>query len=174
MAYFGRSRDINTFSNINNELLGQVIEQKVGYYQVILDETTPNIYGESTNKKYNGPVLLTCLLERGDTTPLTDDFGMDFERKLTVRFFRPNLITANVEPSVGDVILWNEDYYEVNNVNENQLVVGKDPNYAYTSQDFVPDAGTSLSIILECFYIRPEKVNIRENRYPGDPGSLTV
>lgn len=174
MAYFGRSRDINTFSNINNELLGQVIEQKVGYYQVILDETTPNIYGESINKKYNGPVLLTCLLERGDTTPLTDDFGMDIERKLTVRFFRPNLVTANVEPSVGDIILWNEDYYEVNNVNENQLVVGKDPLYAYTSQDFVPDAGTSLSIILECFYIRPEKVNIRENRYPGDPGSLTV
>ena len=174
MAYFGCSRDINTFSNINNELLGQVIEQKVGYYQVILDETTPNIYGESINKKYNGPVLLTCLLERGDTTPLTDDFGMDIERKLTVRFFRPNLVTANVEPSVGDVILWNEDYYEVNNVNENQLVVGKDPLYAYISQDFVPDAGTSLSIILECFYIRPEKVNIRENRYPGDPGSLTV
>jgi len=174
MAYFGRSRDINTFTNINNELLGQVIEQKVGYYQVILDETTPNIYGESTNKKYNGPVLLTCLLERGDTTPITDDFGMDFERKLTVRFFKPHLIIANVEPSVGDVILWNEDYYEVNNVNENQLVVGKDPEYAYTSQDFVPEAGSSLSIILECFYIRPEKVNIRENRYPGNPGSLTV
>ena len=174
MAYFGRSRDISMFSNINNELLGQVIEQKVGYYQVILDETAPNIYGESINKKYNGPVLLTCLLERGDTTPLTDDFGMDIERKLTVRFFRPHLVTANVEPSTGDIILWNEDYYEVNNVNENQLIVGKDPLYAYTNQDFVPDACTSLSIILECFYIRPEKVNIRENRYPGDPGSLTV
>jgi len=174
MAYFGRSRDVSMFTNINNELLGQVIEQKVGYYQVILDETTPNIYGESVNKKYNGPVLLTCLLERGDTEPVTDDFGMDFTRKLVVRFFRPHLITANVEPSVGDIILWNEDYYEVNNVNENQLVVGKDPDYAYTSQDYVPDAGTSLSVILECFYTRPEKVNIRENRYPGDPGSLTV
>lgn len=173
-AMFGRSRDVSMFTNINNELLGQVIEQKVGYYQVIREETTPNIYGESINKKYKGPVLLTCLLERGDTTPLTDDFGMDFERKLTVRFFRPHLVTANVEPSVGDIILWNEDYYEVNNVNENQLVVGKDPLYAYTNQDFVPDAGSSLSIILECFYIRPEKVNIRENRYPGDPGSLTV
>jgi hypothetical protein len=174
MAYFGRSRDVSMFTNINNELLGQVIEQKVGYYQVILNETTPNIYGESVNKKYNGPVLLTCLLERGDTEPVTDDFGMDFTRKLVVRFFRPHLITANVEPSVGDIILWNEDYYEVNNVNENQLVVGKDPDYAYTSQDYVPDAGTSLSVILECFYTRPEKVNIRENRYPGDPGSLTV
>ena len=174
MAYFGRSRDISMFSNINNELLGQVIEQKVGYYQVILDETPPNIYGESLSKKYNGPVLITCLLERGDTTPLTDNFGMDFERKLTVRFFQPHLIAANVEPSVGDIILWNEDYYEVNNVNENQLIVGKDPLYAYTDTDGVPDTGTSLSIILECFYTHPEKVNIRENRFPGDPGSLVV
>ncbi len=164
MSYFGRSRDISMFSNINNELLGQVIEQKVGYYQVILDETPSNIYGESLNKKYNGPVLITCLLERGDTTPLTDDFGMDFERKLVVRFFQPHLIAANVEPSVGDIVLWNEDYYEVNNVNENQLIVGKDPLYAYTDADGVPDTGTSLSIILECFYTRPEKVGIRENR----------
>jgi hypothetical protein len=155
-------------------LLGQVIEQKVGYYQAILDESNSNIYGESLQKQYIGPVLLTCLLERGDTEPITDDFGMDFTRKLVVRFFRPHLITANVEPSVGDIVLWNEDYYEVNNVNENQLVVGKDPEYAYTSADYVPDTGTSLSIILECFYTRPEKVNIRENRYPGDPGSMVV
>ena len=164
MSYFGRSRDISMFSNINNELLGQVIEQKVGYYQVILDETPPNMYGESLAKKYNGPVLLTCLLERGDTEPVTDGFGMDFTRKLVVRFFQPHLKTANVEPSVGDIILWNEDYYEVNNVNENQLIVGKDPLYAYTNEDGIPDTGTSLSIILECFYTRPEKVGIRENR----------
>jgi hypothetical protein len=152
------------FSNINNELLGQVIEQKVGYYQVILDETPPNMYGESLSKRYNGPVLITCLLERGDTEPITDDFGMDFTRKLIVRFFQPHLIAANVEPSVGDIVLWNEDYYEVNNVNENQLVVGKDPLYAYTDADGVPDTGTSLSIILECFYTRPEKVGIRTDR----------
>jgi hypothetical protein len=164
MAYFGRSRDISMFSNINNELLGQVIEQKVGYYQVILDETPPNMYGESLTKKYNGPVLITCLLERGDTEPVTDNFGMDFTKKLVVRFFQPHLKAASVEPSVGDIVLWNEEYYEVNNVNENQLIVGKDPLYAYTDADGVPDTGTSLSIILECFYTRPEKVGIRENR----------
>ena len=134
MAYFGRSRDIDMFHNVNKELLGQVIEQKVGYYQVILDETPSNMYGENLNKRFTGPVL------------------------------KYHLQTANVEPSVGDIILWNEDYYEVNNVNENQLVVGKDPDYAYTSENGVPDAGRSLSITLECFYTRPERVGLRENR----------
>ena len=164
MAYFGRSRDIDMFHNVNKELLGQVIEQKVGYYQVILDETPSNMYGENLNKKFTGPVLINCLLERGDTSPVTEDFGMDITRTLNVRFLKYHLQVANVEPSVGDIILWNEDYYEVNNVNENQLVVGKDPDYAYTSENGVPDAGKSLSITLECFYTRPERVGLRENR----------
>ena len=164
MAYFGRSRDVDMFSNINKELLGQVIEQKVGYYQLILNETPPNMYGESLAKKYNGPVLLNCLLERGATESSNDDFGVDTARSLVVRFFRPHLITANVIPNIGDVILWNEDYYEVDNVNENQLVVGKDPSYAYSNDNGVPDAGSSFSIILTCHYTRPEKVGIRENR----------
>ena len=164
MAYFGRSRDIDMFHNVNKELLGQVIEQKVGYYQVILEETPSNMYGENLNKKFTGPVLINCLLERGDISPVTEDFGMDVTRTLNVRFLKYHLQVANVEPSVGDIILWNEDYYEVNNVNENQLVVGKDPDYAYTSENGVSDAGRSLSITLECFYTRPERVGLRENR----------
>jgi hypothetical protein len=69
-----------------------------------------------------------------------------------------------VVPNIGDIILWNEDYYEVDTVNENQLIVGKDPNYAYSDANGVPEAGTSLSIILTCHYTRPEKVGLREDR----------
>lgn len=163
-AMFGRSRDIDMFSNINNELLGQVIEQKVGYYQVILDETPSNLYGENENKTFKGPVLLNCLLERGNTESSNDDFGVDTTRTLTVRFFKPHLIKANVVPNIGDIILWNEDYYEIDNVNENQLVVGKDPDYHYSEENGVPDSGISLSIILTCHYTRPERIGLREDR----------
>jgi hypothetical protein len=164
MAYFGRARDIDMFSNINKELLGDIIEQKVGYYQVVLDETLSNLYGENQNKTFTGPVLINCLLERGDYVSSNDDFGVDVNRPLTVRFFKPHLISANVVPNIGDIILWNEDYYEVDTVNENQLIVGKDPNYAYSDVNGVPEAGTSLSIILTCHYTRPEKVGLREDR----------
>jgi hypothetical protein len=164
MAYFGRSRDIDMFFNINKELLGQIIEQKIGYYQVVLDETSPNIYGENLNKTFKGPVLINCLLERGAMESSNDDFGVDITRPLTIRFFKPHLITANIVPNIGDIVLWNEDYYEIDNVVENQLVVGKDPNYAYTDENFVPDAGTSLSIIVTCHYTRPERVGLKEDR----------
>ena len=60
------------------------------------------------------------------------------------------------------MFLWNEDYYEIDNLVENQLVLGKDPSYPHS--DTVDDFGSSLSIILECHYTRPERLGIKEQR----------
>jgi len=177
MALYGENRDVSLFRHLNRELLNNIVEQKVGYYKIVLDRTPVNLYGEATKKTYNNPVLLNCLIERGDTAPLTNEFGMDITRNMKFRFLRDDLagidlstellpdgkgFNYNIFPEVGDVILWNNDYYEVNNVNENQLVVGKDPSYSYASQ--TDSYGSSWSIILECFYVRPEKLGISKER----------
>jgi len=162
MALYGRNKDILLFQGLNTELLHRIIEQQVGYYKPVLDNTPSNIYGEAQNKTWLGPVLIKCLLDRNDQTSQNDDFGVDINRPLTVRFFRKDLVDANVVPEIGDAILWNEDYYEVDNVIENQLFVGKDPSYPYS--DTVDDFGSSLSIILECHYTRPERLGIKEER----------
>jgi len=162
MALYGRSKDILLFQGLNTELLHRIIEQQVGYYKPVLDNTPSNIYGEAQNKTWLGPVLIKCLLDRNDQTSQNDDFGVDINRPLTVRFFRKDLVDANVVPEIGDAVLWNEDYYEVDNVIENQLFVGKDPSYPYS--DTVDDFGSSLSIILECHYTRPERLGIKEER----------
>jgi hypothetical protein len=177
MSLFGGNRDISLFRHVNRELMNNIIEQKVGYYKIVLDRSPSNMYGESLQKTYNDPVLINCLIERGDTNPLTNDFGMDITRNIKCRFLRDDLtgldlsnevgadgrgFTYNIYPEVGDIVMWNNDYYEVNNVNENQLIVGKDPSYSYS--DNTTDFGSSWSIIVECFYIRPEKLGISQER----------
>ena len=162
MALYGRNKDVLLFQGLNTELLHRIIEQQVGYYKPQLEDTPSNIYGEAQNKTWIGPVLLKCLLDRGEQTVTNDDFGVDRNRVLSARFLRKDLLDANVVPEIGDVILWNEDYYEVDNLVENQLVVGKDPSYPYS--DTVDDFGSSHSIILECHYTRPERIGLKEQR----------
>ena len=162
MALYGKNRDVLLFQGLNTELLHKIIEQQVGYYKPVLDNTPANLYGEAQNKTWLGPVLIKCLLDRGAQTSTDDDFGVDRNRTLNVRFFRKDLVDANVVPEIGDAILWNEDYYEVDNLVENQLILGKDPSYPYS--DTVDDFGSSLSIILTCHYTRPERLGIKEER----------
>ena len=58
-------------------------------------------------------------------------------------------------------MLWQENYYELSGIVENQFVVGKDPSYAY---DDTTDFGSSISIIVNAQYIRPEKLGLKQER----------
>jgi hypothetical protein len=178
MSLFGTTRDISLFRHINRELINNVIEQQVGYYKINLDKTENNIYGESSGKKtYNNPVLINCLVERNPQTTSTDDFGADINRDISFRFLRDDLagislsteqssdikgFTYNIVPEVGDIILWNNDYYEADSITENQLLFGKDSNYSYSSNN--DGYGESWSIIVGAHYTRPEKLGITQER----------
>jgi len=162
MALFGRNRDIQLFNTMNRELLEDIISQQVGYYKIKLNDTSTNVYGEATNRYYIGPVLLNCLIERGDFGVNRIDYNIDVTRESTFRFFKNHLIDANVYPEIGDVVFWNEHFFEVDNVNENQFIVGKDSDYAYS--EGLQNYGNSLSIILNTHYTSPDKLGINLNR----------
>jgi hypothetical protein len=162
MALFGTLRDIGTFKGISKELLENVISQQCGYYKIVLQDTTKNVYGESLQKYYIGPVLLNCLIERGDFSFDQGDFGPDTARPVTFRFLKQHMVEANVHPEVGDVVMYNEVYYLVDNVNENQLIVGKDNDYSYS--DGLDNFGSSYSIVLVCHYASPDALGISQQR----------
>lgn len=161
-AMFGGNRDVRLFSSLNQELLHDIISQEVGYYKIDLDKSNVNVYGEGIEKYYKDPVLITCLIERGDFGFQNTDTTLNVNRIITARFFREDLTCADVVPEVGDVMMWNEDYFEVDNINENQLVVGKDPSYSYS--DGTENFGSSWSIIVKAHYTRPDKFEISKNR----------
>ena len=102
MALYGKARDVRLFRGLNTELLHRIIEQQVGYYKVKLDDTPANVYGEAQSKTLIGPVLIECLLDRGEQTVVDDDFAVDRNRTLSARFFRYDL----VEQSVADSVLF--------------------------------------------------------------------
>lgn len=162
MALFGSKRDIGTFKGITRELVENIISQQCGYYKIVLPETETNIYGESLQKYYVGPVLINCLIDRSDFSFTQGDFGTDLTRPVTFRFFKDHLVDANIIPEVGDVVMYNEAYYLVDSMNQNQLILGKDSDYSYS--EGLENFGSSYSIILTCHYASPDALGIKENR----------
>ena len=122
---FGSNRDFDLLVGINRELLKDIIEQEIGYYTLSLNDTQANIYGEALEKIYLDPVKLNCLITRGDQVVDVDEFGPDLGREASFAFIRQDLVDANTVPEVGDIVMWHEDYYEVDTVRENQLFLRK-------------------------------------------------
>ena len=162
MALFGSSRDVSTFKGIARELLENVISQQIGYYKYMLENSTINVYGEGVNRTYIGPVLINCLIERGDFNTVSEVQTIDVRRDVKFRFLKDHLVDANVVPEIGDIVMYNEMYYEVDNVNENQFILGKDNSYAYS--EGLENFGNSYSIILNTHYTSEDKLGIAKQR----------
>jgi len=79
---------------------------------------------------------------------------------------------ADLVPQVGDIILYQEGYYEVDNVNANQYFLGKNPDYPNAPQLQNPgleNFGASISVIVETHYVPADKVGITQERlYTGN------
>ena len=181
MALFGGARDISLFRHMNRELMGEIITQQCAFYKYKLEETKVNIYGEAAEEKYYmGPVLLNCLIERPDQSYPESDMGTDFNWGATFKFLRDDLLDKNKEfnvdtniygadlvPEVGDIILYQEGYYEVDSISSNQYFLGKNPDYPNNTNPLNPgleDFGSSISIICETHYVPADKVGITQER----------
>ena len=168
MALFGGSRDISLFNTVSKELINDIIQSEVGYYKFALEKTTSNVYGESVGKMYYEPVRIACLIQREDQAWSSDDFGSDVDQTFNFRFLKEELKDINLVPEVGDILLFRNNFYEVDARVENQLIMGKDPDYAISTG--ANDFGNSHSIILKTHLSRVEKLNLvplRGGKYPS-------
>jgi hypothetical protein len=162
MALFGSLKDISTFKGISRELLENVVSQAIGYYKYRLDDSAVNIYGEGVNKYFIGPILINCLIERGDFTVDKNEISLEIKRGVSFRFLKYHLVQANVIPEIGDVVMYNEGYYHVDIVNENQLILGRDNDFAY--ENGLENFGSSYSVVLTTHLSSQEALGIDKNR----------
>ena len=155
---FYSQRDIDTFDKFNKELVGNlstgadgIINQEVIVYKVSVYDTEVNMYGEtSEGKVFNPGVQLVALVEADDQTTTTDEFGPDLQQLATFSFVRQSLVDLSFVVEIGDVINWNDGYWEISSVNENQLIGGQ------TSYDH--------SVVCSTFLVRISNLNIERVR----------
>jgi len=155
--YYG-AKDLATIEKFNRELLGEpnksddgIIDQFVILYRTSVYETDTNMYGEaSEGKVYKQGIKLPCIVNAEDFDFNYDEFGADNKQTATFAFQRAYLVDVNVKPDIGDILKWNEGYFEVNSYNENQLVGG--------------DPDKSHSIVVSAHLVRMPTNNLEEYR----------
>jgi hypothetical protein len=194
MALYGGARDVSMFRRVNRELMGSIISEEVIYYKYNVTTTKTNMYGESVEgRNFADPVMLFALVEVGGTTSPVSDLGVDFSWPITFRFLRDDLLNklnpanqgqgfgtyqqpsiqygANLHPEVGDVINYQNGYWEVDNTNATQFFVGKDPDYPYYDANGdnplntgLENFGYNVGIECVCHYVPSDRLNIIKSR----------
>ena len=160
--FFGK-KDLDTFDRVNKELIGDlnnansgIIDQTVIVYKISATNTETNMYGESSSGKVFKPgIEIACLVASDDMTYNTDEFGPDLRQAGTFSFVRQSLRDLSLVLEIGDVIEWFTAYWEITNINENQLVGGQ-----YKQLD-----GQHIhSVVCSANLLRRSNLNIEEVR----------
>ena len=168
MALYGGARDISMFRRVNRELMGSIISQEVIYYKYNITTTKTNMYGESVEgRNFADPIILFALVERGSPESPVSDLGVDYTYPLTVRFLRDDLIDSNLRLDIGDIILFQESYFEIDSTNANQYITGKNPDYPNSPNPLETDLdqfGSNWSIIAKTHLIPADKLGVSPNK----------
>ena len=151
---FFSKRDMKMLHSVNAELYADIIECVVQVFKIAVNETSTNIYGESSSAKgksfYDG-LDLVCVVERDEiNTDNGSKFGPDRNQGVAFRFRERDCITTKYFPEVGDLVLYNERYHEIDNVVQEQLISGH------------PDK--SWSLIVNTHYSRLSSINLVERQ----------
>ncbi len=129
MGLFYRSRDFKLIESINEELVGEVVNTEIDVYKYNLYESEVNLYGEARSKVYYQGLRVAALIEQEDQSYDTGEYpGAELNQAATFNFLRKTIKAVDLFMEVGDIISWNDSYWEVNGVVENQLVYGQTEN----------------------------------------------
>lgn len=164
MALFGSKRDAKFIAAINSELLNEIVDTEIELYKLKIEESNSNIYGESENKTYYESILIPCMVQKEQKNANQDDYGYTYERSAEFAISRDVLESAEYYPEAGDIILWDNEYYEVDNVDANQYFAGKNPQTWPGGQTH----GYSVSFVVQAHVTRQTPTGINKARFGSD------
>ncbi len=169
MALFGGKRDAKFLAAINAELINAVIDTEIEFYKLVIESSNSNIYGESDSKSYYDSILIPCVVTKDEKSSNMDDYGHTYTRTGKFAISRDILVKADFYPEVGDILFWDNEYYEVDNVDANQYFAGKNPETWPNGSDH----GYSVSVVVDAHATRQTPQGIKDIRAGGNNTSPT-
>ena len=163
MALFGGQRDALFLASINSEVMNSVVDTEIEFFKLIVEESESNLYGESDKKSFYQSILIPCLITKEGKTSNMSDYGHTYTRTLQFGVSRDILERSGFYPEVGDIAFWDNEYYELDNVDANQYFTGKNPETWPNGSTH----GYSVSVICDAHATRQTPQNIRNIRYGG-------
>lgn len=149
MARFVTQRDFEFIQHVTRELIDETMDVGVVLYKIALDSVKVNIYGESTSKPRYTPVKVNAIVKYDKNTAVkSDGFGSTVTQQVVFRFARRMLQEVKTYPEIGDLVGYNNHYYEIHNIAETQLIAGK--------------PGFNTAIICEAHLTRRTSIDIEE------------
>ena len=148
MPKFISERDVAFFKGLAREVVDDVVQNAIVLFKINLNETRVNLYGESINKTWHAGVQLYALINKEIETSAYEGFGSNTMQNIEFRLDRFMCEEKNSYPEVGDVIFFDNSYYEIDNTNEVQFVGGQTYN--------------NFSIVCSTFMVTKSALNIEE------------
>lgn len=164
MALFGGKRDAKLIASLNAELLNAIVDTEIEFFKLIVESSNSNIYGESNTKSYYDSILIPCLITKETKTSNMDDYGHTYTRTAQFAISRDILERAEFFPEVGDIIFWDNEYYEIDNTDANQYFVGKNPETWPNGTEH----GYSVAVLCDAHATRQTPLGIKNIRRGGD------
>jgi hypothetical protein len=132
MPLFGSARDISLFRHLNRELINNLIDTTVDILKSSILEMNENLYGEVLGKSYWQSVRVGALIEKESKQFEQTEYGTDVQQSCNFKFLRDDLVDIpNLKLEVGDVLKWNNIYWEIDTVNMEDYYAGQNPNYSH-------------------------------------------
>ena len=148
MPKFVLARDIDFFRSISRELVDTVIQTAIVLFKVNTYESKVNIYGESLNKTWYPGVEMYCIIDKEPEGISYEGFGPDSSQTITFKLDKLTCEEKGIYPEIGDMIFFDQSYYEIDNTNEVQFLGGQPEN--------------NYSIVCTAFMSRKSDLNIEQ------------
>ena len=169
MAIFGGIRDARFLAAVNSELINAIIDTEIEFFKLQIEQSATNIYGESERKAYYDSILIPCIITKDEKSSAMDDYGHTYTRTSKFAISRDLLERIGLYPQPGDIIFWDNEYFEIDNVDANQYFAGKNPETWPNGSSH----GYSVSIICDAHATRQTPQGIKDIRRGGDNVSPT-